>query len=91
MKSLLSLFAVGLVASALLPTENAYALEARVQGGVKYLSDSLVNNLSCRNLSADNVYLAIKGDAFMEKTEYADSKLGIPQWFDLYRRLLGPF
>ncbi len=27
MKSLLSLFAVGLVASALLPTENAYALE----------------------------------------------------------------
>lgn len=55
------LFVLGLVSSMVVASEKAYAQAKNV-----IINDSLVLNLDCRKLSVDNIYRAIRPDAFHE-------------------------
>ncbi|UOF01681.1 hypothetical protein [Bdellovibrio reynosensis] len=57
-----SLFVAGLVSSLLATADKAYAVTVNMN--TKTVNDSLVQNLSCKNLSVDNIYRAIRADAF---------------------------
>lgn len=58
------IFIVGLLSSIMVAAEKAYAQGAK-QGRV--VNDSLVQNLSCQNLSVDSIYRAIRDDAFEQR------------------------
>ncbi|WP_413942895.1 hypothetical protein [Bdellovibrio sp. HCB-162] len=55
------LFVLGLLSSFFVTSEKAYAQQSN-----KVINDSLVQNLSCRTLNVDNIYRAIRADAFAE-------------------------
>ncbi|WP_374073837.1 hypothetical protein [Bdellovibrio bacteriovorus] len=55
------LFVLGLISSMVVASEKAYAQARNI-----IINDSLVLNLDCRKLSVDNIYRAIRPDAFHE-------------------------
>lgn len=55
------LFVLGLISSMVVASEKAYAQAKNI-----IINDSLVLNLDCRKLSVDNIYRAIRPDAFHE-------------------------
>lgn len=65
--TLFGLFMAGMISSFVATAEKAYAVEMKILNGRKVISDSLVNNLSCNKLNVDNIYLAIRPDAFKEE------------------------
>lgn len=54
------LFLAGLISSLLFTAEKVYAVSA----SERTINDSLVQNLSCRNLSVESIYRSIRDDAF---------------------------
>ncbi|KHD88200.1 MAG: hypothetical protein OM95_10580 [Bdellovibrio sp. ArHS] len=70
---LLFLFIIGLFSSLVVSAEKAFAQSSKNK--VRVIDDSLVENLRCTNLTVDNIYKAIRADAFT-----ADRNMPVTNW-----------
>ncbi|WP_063242675.1 hypothetical protein [Bdellovibrio bacteriovorus] len=63
------LFIVGLFSSLVVSAEQAFAQTKNISKSTqsRVINDSLVENLRCSTLSVDNIYKAIRADAFSEE------------------------